>query len=46
MKQITKGRITEMSPKAKKSSLQVYLPLGLLVWVAFGIMIAMIIIVA
>lgn len=41
MRQITKGRITEMSPTAKKQALEVYVALGIIAWSGLGVMIAM-----
>lgn len=44
MKQITKGKITEMSPSAKKQALQVYTMLSLIAWMFLGIVIAILIV--
>ena len=41
----TDGAITEMAPKAKKKALIVYVPLGLVIYTAIGLMIALIVLV-
>jgi hypothetical protein len=40
MRQMTGGRVVEMSPTAKKQALTMYLPLGFIIYAAIGVLIA------
>ena len=44
MRQMTGGRVVEMSPTAKKLALTMYLPLGVVIYAAIGILIAVFVI--
>ncbi|KAK3710684.1 hypothetical protein LTR37_010103 [Vermiconidia calcicola] len=44
MREISEGKIEEMSPTAKKTALRTYVPLGAILYAAIGLMVAMIVI--
>ncbi|KAK3723244.1 hypothetical protein LTR37_001967 [Vermiconidia calcicola] len=44
MREVSEGKIEEMSPTAKKTALRTYVPLGTILYAAVGLMVAMIVI--